>query len=159
MTTLPMLLNRRRALVLMASGTAMLASGAGADPLPNIVVSYDPTCGCCHKWIQHVIANGFRVTENSVTSHKAMKAQLGVPPELAACHTGLIDGYVIEGHVPAAAIKRLLAEKPEGRGLAVPGMPVGSPGMEGEEPEVYDVILFGDGKQETFGRYREDKPV
>jgi hypothetical protein len=90
---------------------------------------------------------------------RAVKAKLGVPPDLASCHTAEIDGYVVEGHVPASAIKRLISDKPQARGLAVPGMPVGSPGMEGGEPETYDVILFNADTRQTFGRYREDKAV
>jgi hypothetical protein len=89
------------------------------------------------------------------------KIRLGVPQALAACHTAEVDGYVIEGHVPAAAIKQLLAERPQAKGLAVPGMPVGSPGMEveGSEPEIYAVILFGLSGQRTFGRYRGATPI
>jgi hypothetical protein len=105
------------------------------------------------------MANGFDVTVNDAPSMKVVKARLGVPAELASCHTGEIAGYVIEGHVPAVAIKRLLAEKPVGRGLAVPGMPIGSPGMEGAEPEIYEVMLFGDGAARSFGRFREEKAV
>ena len=88
-----------------------------------------------------------------------VKRRLGVPDELAACHTAEIEGYAIEGHVPAAAIRRLLAEKPTAKGLAVPGMPVGSPGMEGGEPEVYDVILFGPGLRRNYMRFKADREV
>lgn len=155
-----MLCDRRHVLGLMASGTALFATGVQADAvLPSMVVFRDPTCGCCHKWVEHLRANGFTVTVNDAPSLKAVKARLGVPSDLASCHTAEIGGFVIEGHVPAAAIRRLLAERPEGRGLAVPGMPIGSPGMEGGEPEVYDVVLFGDGGRQTFGRFREDKAV
>ena len=85
-----------------------------------------------------------------------MKVRLGVPRDLASCHTAQVGGYVVEGHVPAGALKRLLAERPQGTGLAVPGMPAGSPGMEveGMEPDTYDVILFGQDRRSTFARYR-----
>ena len=90
---------------------------------------------------------------------QAVKTRLGVPPALASCHTAEISGYVIEGHVPAHAIKRLIMEKASGRGLAVPGMPIGSPGMEGGAPEPYDVILFGPEPSRTFGRYEGELPA
>ena len=91
----------------------------------------------------------------------ALKAKLGVPRALASCHTAQVGGYVIEGHVPAGAIKRLLTEKPKGIGLAVPGMPVGSPGMEveGAEPDTYDVVLFGAAERRTFARYRGGREI
>lgn len=152
--------DRRLVLGWLAAGPVLLAStGSRAESLAKMVVFRDPTCGCCHKWVEHLMANGFEVTVNDAPSMKAVKARLGVPADLAACHTGEIGGYVIEGHVPAVAIKRLLAEKPEARGLAVPGMPIGSPGMEGAEPEIYEVMLFGEGEARSFGRYREDKAV
>jgi hypothetical protein len=153
-------LDRRAMLGLIGSGVAAFAGGASAEEtLPAMVVFRDPGCGCCHKWVEHLRANGFTVTVNDAPRMKAVKAHFGVPVELASCHTGEVGGYVIEGHVPAVAIKRLLAEKPKGRGLAVPGMPIGSPGMEGGEPETYEVTLFGDDAPRSFGRYREDKAV
>jgi hypothetical protein len=154
-------LNRRDVLLWAAAGSALFASGATAEAPLAMVVFRDPTCGCCHKWVEHLEANGFKVTVHDAPSMKAVKRRLGVPPEIASCHTGEIGDYVIEGHVPAAAIKRLLAEKPPGRGLAVPGMPVGSPGMEvaGSEPEIYEVLLFGAGAPKSFGKFREDKAV
>lgn len=155
----PMLLDRRHVLGWLAAGPVFLATGVRGEPLPAMVVFRNPTCGCCHKWVDHLTANGFAVTVNDAPSMNAVKARLGVPPELASCHTGEIGGYVIEGHVPAVAIKRLLAEKPAGRGLAVPGMPIGSPGMEGGEPETYEVTLFGGGVSQSFGRFREDKAL
>lgn len=152
-------LSRRFVLGLAVSGAGLLVSGARAEALPHMVVHRNPTCGCCHKWVEHLVANGFTVTVNDVPTMRIVKAKLGVPPDLASCHTAEIGGYVVEGHVPAGAIKRLISEKPEARGLAVPGMPAGSPGMEGGEPETYDVVLFGAETRQTFGRYREDKAV
>lgn len=152
-------LDRRDLLGWLVAGPVLLATPVRAEMLPAMVVFRDPTCGCCHKWVEHLTANGFAVTVHDAPSMKAIKARLGVPAELASCHTGEIGGYVIEGHVPAAAIQRLLAEKPQGRGLAVPGMPIGSPGMEGGAPEIYEVTLFGAGAPQSFGRFREDKPA
>lgn len=151
--------NRRDVIRWAVAGSALLATSARAEALPQMTVFRDPNCGCCHKWVDHIRANGFTVTVNDAPSMKAIKARFDVPADLAACHTGELGGYVIEGHVPAAAIKRLLAEKPAARGLAVPGMPIGSPGMEGPDPEVYEVMLFGTGAPQSFGRYREDKAV
>lgn len=152
-------LDRRDLLGWLVAGPVLLATPVRAEMLPAMVVFRDPTCGCCHKWVEHLTANGFAVTVHDAPSMKAIKARLGVPAELASCHTGEIGGYVIEGHVPAAATQRLLAEKPQGRGLAVPGMPIGSPGMEGGAPEIYEVTLFGAGAPQSFGRFREDKPA
>lgn len=155
----PMSFDRRRVVGFMVAAPLLAVSRARAETLPEMSVFRDPSCGCCHKWVEHLRANGFSVTVNDAPSLKAIKACFGVPAELASCHTGEIGGYVVEGHVPAAAVKRLLAEKPAGRGLAVPGMPVGSPGMEGGEPEIYEVMLFGEGAPQSFGRFREDKAV
>jgi hypothetical protein len=129
------------------------APGIGAAGLPKITVTKDPTCGCCAGWTEHVRAAGFRVETNELNR---VKVRLGVPSNLAACHTAEVDGYVVEGHVPATTIKRLLAERPAVKGLAVRGMPVGSPGMEveGAEPETYDVIAFGSNGEFKFARFR-----
>ncbi|MBN8911113.1 MAG: DUF411 domain-containing protein [Rhizobiales bacterium] len=151
--------DRRDVLRWAVAGTVLFAASARADTLPALVVFRDPGCGCCHKWVEHLEANGFTATVHDAPRMKAVKARLGVPPEIASCHTAEIGGYVIEGHVPAVAIKRLLAERPAGRGLAVPGMPVGSPGMEGGEPETYEVLLFGDGAPKSFGTFRGDHAV
>ena len=160
MVAKPHVLDRRHVLALIGAGALTgLARGARAETLPGAVVYRDPTCGCCHKWVEHLEANGFGTTVHDSARMAAVKARLGVPKALASCHTAEIGGYVIEGHVPADAIKRLLEEKPKARGLAVPGMPIGSPGMEGPDPEVYEVVLFGDGAQRSYGRYLEDKAV
>ncbi|HRN84558.1 MAG TPA: DUF411 domain-containing protein [Hyphomicrobium sp.] len=152
--------DRRRVLGFIGAGAlAGLSRGARADTLPHAIVFRDPSCGCCHDWVEHLRANGFTATMRDTPRMAAIKARLGVPRSLASCHTAEIGGYVIEGHVPADAIKRLLAEKPEARGLAVPGMPIGSPGMEGGTPETYEVILFGDGAEWSYGTFREDKAV
>jgi hypothetical protein len=103
--------------------------------------------------------HGFTARVTDTPDVTAIKKRLGVPAPLAACHTAQLDNYVIEGHVPAHAIKRLLAERPEALGLAVPGMPIGSPGMDGGTPEAYDVIVFGQSGQSRFGRYLGDRPA
>lgn len=152
-------LTRRTMLALAASAAAGVATGARAAAKPAIHVSKDPDCGCCTGWVEHLRSNGFTATVADTADMQAVKARLGVPEKLASCHTAEIAGYVIEGHVPAHAIDRLLAEKPKAHGLAVPGMPIGSPGMEGGRPEVYQVILFGDSAPVGFGRYLGDKPA
>ena len=139
----------------VALGSSLRAHAQDVAALPRMVVSKDPNCGCCSLWIEHIRAAGFDVEAVDTGDLAALKRRLGVPSQLSACHTAEIGGYVIEGHVPAAAIKRLLRERPAAQGLAVPGMPVGSPGMEvaGAANEVYDVILFGAGRQQRFARF------
>ena len=127
---------------------------ANAQSLPEVVVNKDPNCGCCTAWADHLRAAGFPVKLADRTDMRAVKSRLGVPDDLASCHTAEVAGYVLEGHVPAPAVIRLLKEKPEGKGLAVPGMPIGSPGMEGGEPETYEVMLFGSQPPRVFAIYR-----
>ncbi|HZH53420.1 MAG TPA: DUF411 domain-containing protein [Microvirga sp.] len=149
------MLDRRR--FLAASGAALAARPAWAEAsLPKVIVSKDPNCGCCSGWVDHMRAAGFPVEVVPTPELDEVKTRLGVPRDLASCHTAEVDGYVIEGHVPADAVRRVLAEKPRAKGLAVPGMPVGSPGMEveGTAPEAYEVILFGPSGRATFARYR-----
>lgn len=124
-------------------------SGAG-----KIVVYKSPTCGCCGKWEDHLRASGFVVESKVTEAMNPKKAELGVPQALQSCHTAVVEGYVVEGHVPAASIKKLLKSKAKVKGIAVPGMPIGSPGMEGANPEKYEVVSFGpDGKQTVFDKY------
>jgi hypothetical protein len=132
-----------------------------ATSLPKITVAKDPTCSCCAGWTEHVRAAGFSVEVVETNELNRVKVRLGVPSNLAACHTAEVDGYVIEGHVPASTIKRLLAERPAVKGLAVRGMPIGSPGMEveGTQPETYDVIAFGPGGQSPYARFRGSEPL
>lgn len=117
------------------------AEGAGLDTL-TVTVYKSPTCGCCNAWVDHLRASGFRVATIDTDDLTSIKQRHGVEPAHAACHTALVGGYVIEGHVPAADVRRLLTERPAVTGLAVPGMPMGSPGMEGPRPERYDVLAF-----------------
>lgn len=148
-------LNRRTALQVLGLGGLVSAVPAVAgEALPKVVVKKDPSCGCCQKWADHLTAAGFSVEVIARSDMQAVKTRLGVPDDLVSCHTATVGGYVIEGHVPASAIVRLLAEKPSAIGLSAPGMPAGSPGMEGGTPEVFEVVLFGKDGRSTFGRYR-----
>lgn len=114
----------------------------------------NPYCDCCDAWADHMRANGFEVKVQNTGELNAIKQAQGVTRELASCHTALIDGYVIEGHVPAADVQRLLEEGPAVAGLAVPGMPVGAPGMEGPTSQPYNVVSFTkDGKATVYSRY------
>lgn len=121
----------------------------------SLVVYQDPNCGCCGKWVKHMRDHGFSVESVFDSNLTARKQSLGVPARLRSCHTAVIDGYVIEGHVPAADVKRLLVERPEAKGLAVPGMPLGSPGMEVDgRRQAYDVLLFDPtGETTVFKHY------
>ena len=111
---------------------------------PAVTVYKTPTCGCCTKWIDHLKQAGFTVTAHDLENLAPIKRQHGVPQTLESCHTAVVGGYVVEGHVPAAVIERLLREKPAVAGIAVPGMPAGSPGMEYPDarPQPYDVLAF-----------------
>ena len=110
--------------------------------LESITVYKSPTCGCCTKWVSHLQANGFEVEAINRQDMNGVKTEAGIPRQLASCHTAKIGGYVIEGHVPADDVKRLLEERPDVAGLTVPGMPMGSPGMEGHRKDNYDVLTF-----------------
>jgi hypothetical protein len=149
MTDIDFSLTRRSAL--FATVASLLpTSTLFAGEKQVITVHKDPTCGCCSGWVQHLQNAGFVTKVLDTRDIDAVKKRLGVPDDLAACHTAEVAGFIIEGHVPAAALKRLLAEKPNATGLAVPGMPIGSPGMEGGKPEKYDVVLFGSAGRRTF---------
>lgn len=125
-------------------------AGAAAQ---DILVHKSPWCGCCAAWVEHLEENGFDVTVREHENMTPIKVEAGVPDELYSCHTAHIEGYVIEGHVPAADIARLLAERPDAQGLAVPGMPAGSPGMEVPGfSQPYDVILFDGAERTVFAR-------
>ena len=138
---------------------AQVATGATAtkEALPVLQVWKDPSCGCCKDWVSYLERDGFRV-QVFETGNTAVRKRLGLPTTFASCHTGLIGGYVIEGHVNAREIRRLLKEKPKALGLAVPGMPVGSPGMDGPEygsrRDPYDVVLVNhDGSSRVYQSY------
>jgi len=115
------------------------------------------TCGCCGKWVEHARANGFQVTVRDVPGTAEYRRRYGVPEALQSCHTAIVEGYTIEGHVPAAEMRRLLKERPKARGLAVPGMPLGSPGMEAARRDPYSVLLFdAGGRVSVYQKYPGD---
>jgi hypothetical protein len=154
------LYSRRTVLGIAAAGMALgLVMPVSAQSPVTLDVYKDPNCGCCGGWVTHLRRHGFVARVTDTAEMAAIKARLGVPDALVSCHTAQLDSYIFEGHVPAHAIKRLLTEKPDALGLAVPGMPIGSPGMEGGTPETYDVILFGKTGHSSFGRYVGDRPV
>lgn len=127
---------------------------------PAVTVYKDPSCGCCALWVKHLEANGFEVTVHNVEDIAEYKQKHGVPLDAQSCHTAVVDGYTIEGHVPAAEIHRLLKERPQAKGLAVPGMPIGSPGMEsGTIPnQNYRVLLFkSNGETSVYSEYLAQK--
>jgi hypothetical protein len=128
---------------------------AAAAPFPEIRAYRDPGCGCCEKWVEHMKAAGFSIAMEDDENLAARKATLNVPGDLAGCHTAVVGEFVIEGHVPAEDIIRFLAEKPTARGLAVPGMPIGSPGMEMDGmKDAFDVMIFhNDGSRIIYARH------
>lgn len=138
---------------LVLAGVAVMGSAAQS---PVIEVYKSATCGCCRVWVSHLEEHGFTVRATDVADMGTVKARAGVPPVLGSCHTGIVEGYVVEGHVPAADVQRMLAERPDIAGIAVPGMPIGSPGMEGPNPQPYDVIAFE--KDGSFSRYSSYAP-
>ncbi len=147
---------RRHAWRLGSAGLALTALLLASAPAraAEVTVYKTATCGCCNAWIKHLEANGFAVRAHNVGDLDAYKRRYGVSPQLAACHTAVVDGYVVEGHVPAADIKRLLAERPKVKGIAVPGMPMGSPGMEGPLKEPYSTVTFDDtGRIKVYARH------
>lgn len=139
-------------------GTALAAPAATAvETRPRITVHRDAYCGCCHLWVEHLREEGFEVDDRIESDMGAVKQRLGVAPEHASCHTAEVGGYVVEGHVPASDIRRLLKERPPVHGLVLPGMPVGSPGMEikGVDAEAYTVLTVDqDGTTSIYARHR-----
>lgn len=149
-------LSRRSLLVGAALGAVTAATSAlAARPQPLIEVWKSPTCGCCQGWVDHLQAAGFDVRVTEVDGPADMREKLGMPARFGSCHTARVQGYVIEGHVPAREIQRLIKERPAALGLAVPGMPVGSPGMEmGDRRDAYDVLLVTrEGQSSVYQRY------
>jgi len=152
-------LTRRSTLLLGAGATVFATTGSRAAEEQIVTVHKDPSCGCCSGWVRHLQQAGFTVKTIETADLDPVKTRLGVPNDLAACHTAQIAAYVIEGHVPAVALKRFLNEKPSAIGLAVPGMPVGSPGMEGGSAEPYDVVMFGPAGRSTYMRFVGDRAL
>ena len=149
----------RRAVMAGLAAAAFVPAALAQEP-PRVVVLKDPTCGCCNGWVAHLRGAGFTVTVTDTDRINAVKKRHGVPDDLASCHTAEVGGYVLEGHVPAAEVKRLLVERPQARGLAVPGMPMGSPGMEMDGmTDTYEVILFKPSGRRTYARYEGARPL
>jgi hypothetical protein len=150
-------MNRRQLLTTLlatAFGAPLIASAAAA---PVVDVYKSASCGCCTAWIEHLQKNGFTVRAHDVANAPAYRAKFGIPDELGSCHTGMVDGYALEGHVPAREIKRLLAQRTKAIGLAVPGMPQGSPGMETGRSDPYDVVLVqANGRHLVYQHYNGD---
>jgi hypothetical protein len=138
----------------LTTAAARISPSDSAEKKPTITVYKDPSCGCCKKWIEHLVKHGYRVDAKDTPNMTEIKRTLGVPDALTACHTAVVNGYLIEGHVPAADIDRLLEQKPRIAGLAVPGMPAGSPGMEGMGTQRYQVLTFDKGgKTKVFASH------
>jgi hypothetical protein len=149
----------RRSMLALVCSTAVVPIRSLLAAEEQITVHRDPSCGCCSGWVRHLQNAGFRATVIETRDIDAVKKRLGVPDDLAACHTAEIAGYVIEGHVPATALTRFLSEKPNASGLAVRGMPLGSPGMEGGKPEPYDVVMFGPSERRTYMRFLGERAI
>jgi hypothetical protein len=146
----------RRSMLVSAAALIAVAPSCTAASAQKIKVYKDASCGCCGAWVDHLKAAGFATEVDDSQDMASIKAKYGVPDDLTSCHTGVIEGYAIEGHVPVDDIKRLLKEKPKALGIAVPGMPVNSPGMEvpGEANERYTVWLFQkDGTRTAFAEH------
>lgn len=144
----------RVATLLLAPGLLFVGLAAGVQQ-PAVKVYKSPTCRCCSKWVAHLRQRGFSVTTTEMSDLSEIKARHKIPGGLASCHTAVVEGYVVEGHVPAVDVERLLKERPPVAGLAVPGMPIGSPGMEGPNPVAYDVLSFDRrGTSKVFSSHR-----
>lgn len=148
-------MNRRAFIGLAACSLALGASPpAHAQRAQHALTVYmSPSCGCCGGWVRHMRDNGFRVERRDLADVSPIKRKLGMPQALWSCHTALVEGYAIEGHVPAGDIKRLLRERPAAVGLAAPGMPVGSPGMEQGSLQPYATVLFDERASRVFERH------
>jgi len=149
---------RRRAIIGMLALPAVVSACSTASAAPVIRVHLGPSCGCCREWVRHLEANGFAV-ETFEGGNSEARARLGMPVAYGSCHTGEIEGYAVEGHVPASEIIRLIDDRPDAIGIAVPGMPIGSPGMDGPayggRVDPYDVLLVRrDGSAEVYRAYR-----
>lgn len=143
-----------RRIATMAPALAVLPHRFVRAEQARVTVYLGPGCDCCRRWLDHMVANGFRAEGVQHDDLSVLKRRLGVPPDLASCHTAVIGGYVIEGHVPAADVTRLLLERPRGaKGLAVPGMVAGSPGMEGARREAYATLVFDGYGSRVFARH------
>ena len=149
---------RRIILACAIGGWLPFKLGLAASPKPAVEIWKSPTCGCCHDWMNHMVQNGFEITKVHDTGNERVRQQLGILAQYGSCHTALINGYAFEGHVPAKDAYRVLKEKPDIVGLAVPGMPIGSPGMDGPEyqgrKDPYEVLaIYKNGRSSVYHRY------
>lgn len=146
---------KRRHFLLGAASVAACAGALAASALPQVDVYKNPDCGCCSGWVDHLKAAGFPVKVHETKDTSAVRKRHGIPAQFGSCHTGVVGGYALEGHVPAEEVKRLLAQKPKAAGLSVPGMPVGSPGMEvGSRKDPFQVLLIDKaGRSSVFANY------
>ncbi len=148
---------KRHTFLRTLAALALLAVPPATAAGPQVIVYKTATCGCCGKWVEHLKVNRFEPVVKDVPSTAEYRRQYGVPEKLLSCHTATVGGYTIEGHVPAADIHRLLKTRPKAKGLAVPGMPLGSPGMEAGRREAYSVLLFhADGRTSVYRQYPGD---
>ena len=149
------IVSRRRILIMLAVAPLALVSMRALSAAPAVSVFKLTDCGCCDLWAEHLRKSGFAVSVRAVPDLTPVRVKYGIPNIFGTCHTALVQGYAIEGHVPAADIQRLLRSKLKVAGLAVPGMPAGSPGMEGPRGEPYDVLTFDrNGATQIYARYR-----
>ena len=150
---------RRTLARIFVAGVVALTGCVGGEEAPVVDVYKTRTCGCCRKWVEHLRAHGFTVRTTDVRNLEEIEARSRVPAPVRSCHTAVVDGYIVEGHVPAADVHRLLEARPAVAGVAVPGMPAGSPGMEvaGRRAEPYEVLAFDEGgKTEVFASHGQE---
>lgn len=148
-------MSSRRTFILTGGALLALAvaPAAFAQAKPVVTVYKSPSCGCCGKWEKHMTVNGFRLETHPLSDVTPTKRKLGVPQDLWSCHTAMVDGYVLEGHVPAGDVKRLLQERPKAIGVAVPGMPASAPGMDQRPARPYTTLAFDSSGSWTFERH------
>jgi hypothetical protein len=144
---------RRLFMLAAAASCAAAAFRVQAQAKPKVLVYKNPSCGCCGEWVKHMRANGFQVETHDVPDVTPIRQGNGVPDALASCHTALVGPYALEGHVPAADVWRLLRERPKLKGLSVPGMVVGSPGMETGPPQPFATIAFDGRGSRVYARH------
>ena len=153
------MINRRKCLISLGAASLLMSRTDPARAVGKMTMHKSATCGCCSKWAARMREAGFEVEEVIEADMAAIKMKFGVPTAMQSCHTAQMEGYIVEGHVPADALHGLLAERPGVVGVAAPGMPAGSPGMETGEAEVYPLYLFDAASSREFGKWRGSKPA
>ena len=147
------MIHRTIAKVILSGALVIPVLAHAAMPIVDVYKS--ASCGCCGEWVKHMEKNGFTVKTHDVANPSDYREKFGIPKQFGSCHTATVAGYAIEGHVPAADVKRLIKAKPKAKGLAVPAMPLGSPGMEGPRKDPFDVLLVkADGSTSVYKRYK-----